>query len=216
MYLPDTSEHNQKMKHFGHTSSNTLFWTNKRIFDIVVCILLLPLLLVIALILLILNQFFNSGKLIFIQKRMGKNCSVFFAIKFRTMTSTKEITRKYDEPIETNRITPLGAILRKTRIDELPQILNVLKGDMSLVGPRPDYYEHALEYLKDIEGYRERYSIRPGITGLSQIRLGYAESLEAASKKVIIDNYYIKNIGYIIELKIIFNTILIIIRGLGK
>ena len=100
---------------------------------------------------------------------MGKNCEYFFAIKFRTMTNVKEITRKYDDPIETNRITPLGKILRKVRIDELPQILYVLKGDMSLIGPRPDYYVHALEYLKNVEGYRERLAIRPGITGLSQI-----------------------------------------------
>jgi len=132
------------------------------------------------------------------------------------MTHVKEITRKYDDPIEINRITPLGGVLRKMRIDELPQILNVLKGDMSLIGPRPDYYEHALEYLENVEGYRERYTIRPGITGLSQIRLGYTETLEATSKKVSIDNYYIQNVGYIIDLKIIVNTILIVIRGLGK
>jgi len=87
---------------------------------------------------------------------------------------------------------------------------------MSLIGPRPDYFPHALEYLKNIEGYRERYTIRPGITGLSQIRLGYVESLEGTLKKASIDNYYIKNVGYVIELKIIINTILIIIKGLGK
>ena len=103
------------------------------------------------------------------------------------------------------------------RIDELPQILNVLKGDMSLIGPRPDYYVHALEYLKNVEGYRERHAIRPGITGLSQIRLGYVETFRGnMSKKISIDNYYIQNLSYIIELKIILNTILIIIRGLGK
>ena len=116
---------------------------------------------------------------------MGKNCSVFSAIKFRTMAPVKEITRKYDDPIETHRITAFGKILRKSRIDELPQILNVLKGEMSLIGPRPDYYIHALEYLKNVKGYRERHIIRPGITGLSQIRLGYAEGLEATAKKSI-------------------------------
>ena len=195
---------------------NKLFWINKRIFDILLCLLLLPLLFTIGINLLVLNLFFNQGRLFFIQKRMGKNCHYFFAIKFRTMTNVKEITRKYDDPIETNRITPLGKILRKMRIDELPQILNVLKGEMSLIGPRPDYYVHALEYLKNIEGYRERHAIRPGITGLSQIRLGYVESLEAISKKTSIDNYYIQNLNYLIELKIILNTILIIIRGLGK
>ena len=147
---------------------------------------------------------------------MGENCSVFPAIKFRTMVPVKEITRKYNDPIETNRITSFGKVLRQSRIDELPQILNVLKGEMSLIGPRPDYYIHALEYLKNVKGYRERHVIRPGITGLSQIRLGYAEGLEATAKKVSVDNYYIQNVNYIIELKIIGNTILTIIRGMGK
>ena len=205
------------MKYLNTESNgNKLFWINKRIFDILVSLLLLPLLFIIVVILLVFNQFFNQGDLFFIQERMGKNCKIFLAIKFRTMTPVKKITRKYYDPIEVNRITPLGGILRKIRIDELPQILNVLKGDMSLIGPRPDYYIHALEYLQNIEGYRERHSIKPGITGLSQIRLGYAESLDAISQKAHVDNYYIKNVGYMIELKIILNTILIILKGLGK
>ncbi|MDB4178781.1 sugar transferase [Amylibacter sp.] len=204
------------MEKFQHSPREKLFWINKRMFDIFLCLLLLPLLFITAIIILVFNQFFNPGRLLFIQKRMGKDCEAFFAIKFRSMRHIKEITRKYDEPIEINRITPLGRILRKTRIDELPQILNVLKGDMSLIGPRPDYYIHALEYLKNVEGYRERHTIRPGITGLSQIRLGYVECLEGTSKKVSIDNYYIQNVSYIIELKIILNTVLIIMRGLGK
>ena len=195
---------------------NTMFWINKRIFDIIISLLLLPLFFIFAAFLLILNRFFNFGHLFYIQERMGKNCKIFSAIKFRSMSSVTEITRKYDEPIETNRITPLGRILRKTRIDELPQILNVLKGDMSLIGPRPDYYIHAIEYLNKIEGYRERHNVRPGITGLSQIRLGYVDSLEAISEKVYMDNYYINNVGYVIELKIIFSTFLTIILGLGK
>ena len=204
------------MKIPQHTNGNKLFWINKRIFDISVSLLLLPLLFIIIIILPFINYFSNSGRLFFIQERMGKNCEVFHAIKFRTMVPIKEITRKYDDPIETNRITFFGKFLRKSRIDELPQILNVLKGDMSLIGPRPDYYVHALEYLKSVKGYRDRHDIRPGITGLSQIRLGYAEGLEATAKKASIDNYYIQNVGYIIELKIIVNTIITIIRGIGK
>ena len=204
------------MEKSQHVYINRLFWINKRLFDIILSLLILPLLFTTGIILLFFNLFFNQGKLFFIQKRMGKNCELFFAIKFRTMTSVKEITRKYDDPIETNRITPLGKFLRKMRIDELPQILNVLVGDMSLIGPRPDYYVHALEYLKNVEGYSERYTIRPGITGLSQIRLGYVETLEAISQKTSIDKYYIQNVSYIIELKIIISTILIVIRGLGK
>ena len=199
-----------------HTNGNKLFWINKRIFDISVSLLLLPLLFIIVIILPFINYFSNSGRLFFIQERMGKNCEVFHAIKFRTMVPVKEITRKYDDPIETNRITFFGKFLRKSRIDELPQILNVFKGDMSLIGPRPDYYVHALEYLKSVKGYRDRHDIRPGITGLSQIRLGYAEGLEATAKKVSIDNYYIQNVGYVIELKIVFHTIIAIMRGMGK
>ena len=204
------------MKVSHHTYANKLFWANKRVFDIFVSLLVLPLLFIIGIILFVLNNFFNPGELFFIQKRMGKDCKVFFAIKFRTMSPIKEITRKYNDPIEINRITPLGGILRKMRIDELPQVLNVLKGEMSLVGPRPDYYMHALDYLKNIEGYRERHAIRPGITGLSQVRLGYADSLEATSNKTIVDNYYINNIGYIIDFKILVNTVFVIINGLGK
>jgi len=204
------------MKNLNYSYSYKLFWTYKRSFDIFVSLLLLPLLFIISIILFVLNRFFNRGELFFIQERMGKNCKVFNAIKFRSMSPINEITRRYDEPIEINRITPLGGILRKMRIDELPQILNVLKGDMSLIGPRPDYYLHALEYLKSIKGYRERYIIRPGITGLSQVRLGYPESLEAISKKTNIDNFYIKNIGYLIDIKIIISTLRIITLGLGK
>ena len=198
------------------TFGNKMFWVNKRLFDMFVCLLLIPLLFISSIIILFLNYFFNPGSLFFIQDRMGKNCSVFSAVKFRTMVPVKEITRKYDDPIEKNRITSFGKILRKSRVDELPQILNVLKGEMSLIGPRPDYYIHALEYLKNVNGYRERHIIRPGITGLSQIRLGYAEGLEATAKKVSVDNYYIRNVNYIIELKIIGNTILTILRGMGK
>ena len=198
------------------TFGNKIFWFNKRLFDIFGCLLLIPLLFIVSIIILFLNYFFNSGSLFFIQDRMGKNCRVFSAVKFRTMMSVKEITRKYDDPIEIDRITSFGKILRKSRIDELPQIINVLKGEMSLIGPRPDYYIHALEYLKNVKGYRERHIIRPGITGLSQIRLGYAEGLEATAKKASVDNYYIQNVNYIIELKIIGNTIITIIRGMGK
>ena len=84
------------MKNPQHLYGNKLFWINKRIFDIIICLLLLPLLFIIGIILSVFNLFFNQGRLLFIQKRMGKNCEFFFAIKFRTMTSVKEITRKYD------------------------------------------------------------------------------------------------------------------------
>lgn len=204
------------MENYSLRNRNKLFWINKRVFDIFISILLLPLLILCSCFLLVLNLFFNPGSLFFIQERMGKNCCSFYAIKFRTMVPVEKITRQYDDPIELERIKPFGKFIRKFRLDELPQIVNILKGDMSLVGPRPDYYSHALEFLKKVEGYRKRHDIRPGITGLSQIRLGYAEGLKATADKVNVDNYYIQNAGYVIELKIISNTMLTIIKGLGK
>ena len=204
------------MENYSLRNRNKLFWINKRVFDIFISILLLPLLILCSCFLLVLNLFFNPGSLFFIQERMGKNCCSFYAIKFRTMVPVEKITRQYDDPIELDRIKPFGKVIRKFRLDELPQIVNILKGDMSLVGPRPDYYSHALEFLKKVEGYRKRHDIRPGITGLSQIRLGYAEGVKATADKVNVDNYYIQNAGYVIELKIISNTMLTIIKGLGK
>jgi lipopolysaccharide/colanic/teichoic acid biosynthesis glycosyltransferase len=204
------------MKYYTRIKRNKLFWISKRLFDLIISLLLLPLLFFISIFLLFLNPFYNIGRLFFIQERMGKNCEAFLAIKFRTMSPVEKITRKHDEPIEIDRITPLGRMLRRMRIDELPQILNVLKGDMSLIGPRPDYYAHALEYLKNIEGYCERHTIRPGITGLSQVKLGYVENLETITKKVSTDNYYIQNVSFITELKIVFITMLVILRGSGK
>ena len=147
---------------------------------------------------------------------MGKDCKSFNAIKFRSMTKIGTVSRKYYEPLEKNRITKLGHVLRKTKIDELPQILNVIIGDMSLIGPRPDFYDHALSFLDQIPSYRRRHIIRPGITGLSQIRLGYAEGLKATKKKSQIDIYYIKNFGFLLDLKIFLGTILLIINGFKK
>ena len=196
-------------------SEKYMFWTLKNIFDYVVCFILLPFLCVVTLIILFFNIFYNKGSVFFIQKRMGKDCKPFNAIKFRTMVSSDIIERKFSDPLEVDRITAFGKILRKIRIDELPQILNVIKGDMSLIGPRPDYYEHALLFLKNDPNYRMRHAIKPGISGLSQIRLGYAEGLNDTLKKSKIDIYYIENANYFLEVKIFFGTIITIIKGLG-
>jgi lipopolysaccharide/colanic/teichoic acid biosynthesis glycosyltransferase len=126
------------------------------------------------------------------------------------------IGRKYSDPLELDRITSLGHLLRKIKLDELPQIINVIKGDMSLIGPRPDYYEHAVEFLAHIPSYKHRHSVKPGISGLSQIRLGYAEGLNATIKKTKIDIFYIKNTTIILELKIFIGTIFVILRSFKK
>ena len=113
------------------------------------------------------------------------------------------------------RITKLGHTLRSLRLDELPQILNVIKGDMSLIGPRPDYYDHALVFIKNIPDYKARHLIRPGISGLSQIRLGYAVGINETKKKSKIDIYYIENTNFYMEFRIFFGTIITIFKRVG-
>ena len=146
---------------------------------------------------------------------MGYKCARFKAVKFRTMLDHNNNTRGFNDPLEFNRITWLGKILRQSRLDELPQILNVLRGDMSLIGPRPDYYEHALIFVEKIEEYRWRHLIRPGISGLAQIRVGYAEGLEDTKKKVDVDLYYIENAKLSLDVKIFIDTIIIIFKRVG-
>lgn len=193
-----------------------LFWFFKRLFDVIVSLALLPLLGVIALSIAALNPFFNKGPLLFFQTRMGRACHPFTAIKFRSMKQVAKIERGPNDPLETCRITKLGNFLRKSRIDELPQILNVLKGEMSLIGPRPDFYTHAVEYAKTVPGYVARHSIRPGISGLAQTRLGYVEGTEATRKKVDYDLIYVREVSYGMELSVIGSTVLTILGRGGR
>lgn len=196
---------------FQRNSFNVL----KRGFDIFMSFALLPALALCAVILLFLNPFHNKGGLIFSQQRMGRGCKPFVALKFRSMRAASEITRSADCGLETDRITKLGAFIRKTRIDELPQILNVLKGDMSLIGPRPDYYDHAVRFLEEVPGYRERHVVRPGISGLAQTELGYIEGVEATGRKVRADLYYIAHSSLRLELWIFLQTLKVVARRGG-
>ncbi len=191
----------------AHNSKGFLFHTGKRVFDVSFSIVLLPLFLATCCVILLLNPFFNRGPLFFVQLRMGRHCRPFRAIKFRSMTVAASVTRGAEDPIEQHRITPFGRFLRRTRIDEVPQILNVIKGQMSLIGPRPDYFSHARFYVRRIPGYRERHAVRPGISGLAQTELGYAEGLDATESKVRADLYYIMKSSPALEVWIFWRTL---------
>jgi lipopolysaccharide/colanic/teichoic acid biosynthesis glycosyltransferase len=191
------------------------YYTAKFIFDISMSILLLPVLILTSLILLVVNPFKNKGPLFYVQTRMGKNCDPFQAIKFRSMTVADAIDRGANDPLETHRITRLGNLLRRLRLDEVPQIINVIKGEMSLVGPRPDYIEHAKVYVDTIPGYIERHAVRPGISGFAQTEVGYAEGLEATRVKVEADLQYIKNRTLALEAWIVWRTLQIVIKRGG-
>lgn len=191
-------------------SGSSSYWVVKRILDIAISIILLPVLLIVSLFIMISNLFLNKGTLFYVQNRMGRDCKPFSAFKFRSMSHVSEITRGHNDPIEAHRITPFGSFLRKTRLDELPQIINVLLGQMSLIGPRPDYLEHAKVFVDEVPGYRSRHSVRPGISGLAQVNLGYVEGLEATRKKTSIDRYYIENAGLWLDAKILVQTLYVI------
>jgi lipopolysaccharide/colanic/teichoic acid biosynthesis glycosyltransferase len=192
-----------------------LFLVVKRLFDVVLSLLLLPLLLLMITILVCVNPWLNPRPLFFVQIRMGRERRAFAMIKFRSMRRARA-RRGADDHLELDRITPFGGMLRKSRLDELPQILNVLRGDMSLIGPRPDDFSHARVFCRQVPGYRERHALRPGISGLAQVEHGYAEGVDATREKARLDVLYIENLGLRQECYVFVKTIGTILASVGK
>jgi lipopolysaccharide/colanic/teichoic acid biosynthesis glycosyltransferase len=184
----------------------------KRLFDIgFSLVILLPLLVLVAGALLVLNPFLNPGPLFYRPQRMGRGCVPFRLYKFRTMDAADaHAAREPDDPVETERVTRLGAFLRRARFDELPQALNVLRGEMSLIGPRPDDLPHAHAFLADIPGYGQRYEVRPGISGLAQVELGYVHGRAGACQKTKIDLHYIRHAGLRLDWRVFWRTLRIV------
>jgi putative colanic acid biosynthesis UDP-glucose lipid carrier transferase len=190
----------------------------KRIFDIVfslfICFFILSWVIPILWILVKLE---SNGPLIFKQQREGINGDKFVCYKFRSMqfnvSSEEGHTTKND-----HRVTKIGAFMRKTSIDELPQFFNVLFGEMSVVGPRPHVESLSIEYQKEVGDYLKRHIVKPGITGLAQVR-GYRGEIKKKSdikNRIRLDVFYIENWSFFLDLKIIIQTILNIFRGEEK
>ena len=187
----------------------------KRGFDLLGAgVLLLPLALA-ALVLLGLNPWLNRGRLFFVQERMGQHGRPFRALKFRTMAAAAAIERGAIDPLDRHRITPLGHLLRRARVDELPQVLNVLRGEMSLIGPRPDYLPHAQVYCDTVPGYRERHAVKPGISGYAQTEVGYVDGPEGVRAKVEADLHYVRNAGLRLDLWIAWRTLAVVLGRQG-
>ena len=189
----------------------------KRFVDLVATAFALPLIVIAAAVLAILNPFLNPGPLFYRQCRMGQDGKRFKVLKFRTMTDHEVGTelRKANDPVEHHRITRLGRVLRRTRIDELPNFWNVAKGEMSLIGPRPDTWEHAEEYWHTVPYYPNRFRAIPGIAGLAQIRGGYADNPRAIQRKARFDHHYVDNWSLRLELYVVWRTIVVICSGFG-
>jgi sugar transferase (PEP-CTERM system associated) len=189
----------------------------KRILDFVVAtfglIVALPLMAIIALAI----KLTSPGPILYHQRRVGRLGRIFTVHKFRTMrvdaeAATGPVWAAKDGDV---RVTAIGSWLRRTRLDELPQFWNVLKGEMSLVGPRPERPEFVEALKRDIPYYGQRHVVRPGVTGWAQVRYTYGASTEDALQKLQYDLYYIKNSSMALDLFIIFDTIKTVIRRKG-
>ena len=188
----------------------------KRIFDIVASVSLLivalPVMILTALAILI-----TMGRPIFYcQQRVGAGGRPFRICKFRSMRNDAEVDGKPQwAQSDDDRVTPLGRVIRKVRIDELPQIFNVLRGEMSFVGPRPERPEFVEHLDQEIPFYGSRHSIKPGITGWAQVRYVYGASFEDAREKLQYDLYYVKNHTLFLDLMILFDTFQVVLFGKG-
>jgi sugar transferase (PEP-CTERM system associated) len=188
----------------------------KRVVDVILSFFMLLLLLPVFFIAAVLIKLDSKGTVFFSQERVGENGKTYMVHKFRSMAANAE---EHSGPVwaqdDDSRITRVGGYIRKLRIDEIPQLWNVLKGEMSFVGPRPerDYFIKKLEEI--IPYYSQRFSVKPGITGWAQVRYGYGASVEDAVEKLNYDLFYIKNMSIFMDLIIVLRTVKIVLFGKG-
>ena len=157
--------------------------------------------------LMLLVRLTSKGPAIYRQKRVGKHGTTFMMYKLRTMRHDAEaVTGPVWTSDDDSRITPVGKLLRRLHLDELPQLLNVLRGEMDLVGPRPERPTFAAVLAEQIPGYRQRLAVRPGITGLAQVNQGPDESLDSVRRKLAFDLEYIETASLGLDLRVLFCT----------
>lgn len=196
--------------------SNKKTQTVKRAVDIFSALLLLIISLPISFVFALLIKLDSKGPIFYMQDRTGLYNQVFKVIKFRSMTVEAEKSGAQWAQKNDARVTRIGKFIRKTRIDELPQVINILKGDMSIVGPRPEREFFIGELEKEIPYYRFRHAVKPGVTGLAQVSYPYGASLQDSEWKHRFDLHYIKNHSTLMDIKILFKTVKVVVLGMGQ
>jgi len=175
-------------------------------------VLMLPIMALVALVI----KVSSPGGVLYHQSRVGLRGHVFTLHKFRSMRAdAEEQTGAVWAAVNDNRVTRVGRFMRRTRLDELPQLWNVFRGDMSIVGPRPERPEFVTTLTKDIPFYGQRHIVRPGLTGWAQVRYTYGASVEDAMEKLQYDLFYIKNMSLPLDLFVIANTVKTVIMRRG-
>jgi exopolysaccharide biosynthesis polyprenyl glycosylphosphotransferase len=192
---------------FSRSNQNKLYLPILRVFEIGLSLIGLTIGLVLVPIIFIGNIFWNKGELFYTQERVGKDGAVFKIIKFRTMIKNAETKEAIFATTNDSRITKFGKFLRKTRIDEFPQFINILKGDMAVIGPRPERPYFVNKIAEIMPFYETRHIIKPGLTGWAQVHYSYGEKMEDSLIKLQYDLYYIKHRSFYLDLSITFKTI---------
>ena len=187
----------------------------KRTMDIVLTVLTLPFWLVLAVVIGIAVRIDSPGPVIYHQERVGKDGDRFTLHKFRTMVQDAEIDGPKFAAEDDPRLTRTGRLLRKTRMDELPQLWNVIRGNLSLVGPRPERPVFVDEYVRTIPFYNNRGLVRPGVTGWAQVNYGYADDEADAIEKLTYDLYYVKHMALGLDFQILGKSIWTVLTGFG-
>jgi exopolysaccharide biosynthesis polyprenyl glycosylphosphotransferase len=183
----------------------------KRVIDIFISIFVLSLLSPLLLIIMILIKLTSKGPIFYTQERLGKHDKIFNIIKFRSMVQNAESeTDSIWADIDVSKVTSVGRFMRRTRLDEIPQFINVLKNDMSIVGPRPERPFFVQQLKKEIPYYSRKFSVKPGITGWAQVKHSFNTSIEDVKTKLQYDFYYIENMSLRLDIKIMLNTILVL------
>ncbi|WP_294659788.1 exopolysaccharide biosynthesis polyprenyl glycosylphosphotransferase [uncultured Fusobacterium sp.] len=188
----------------------------KRVFDIIMAIIIGVMTLPVMAVAAIIVRFESPGPIIYSQDRVGENGKEFKVHKFRSMRNDAEKDGAKWAQVNDPRVTKFGNFMRKTRIDELPQLINVLKGEMSFIGPRPERMVFIKELEKEIPYYNLRHMVKPGLTGWAQVMYPYGASVEDARRKLEYDLYYIKHHSLYLDLMIMFMTFKTVVFGKGR